>query len=144
MKTFNAGIAEIQASKKWLLIDADGLVLGRLASKIAQILRGKNKPIFIPHLDVGDYVVVINADRVRLTGKKIEQKQYFHHTGYPGGARFESLKQVLATKPERVLRNAIKGMLPHNRLGRKLLKKVKIYAGSEHPHQAQRPEMITL
>jgi len=144
LKTFNAGIAEIQASKKWLLIDADGLVLGRLASKIAQILRGKNKPIFIPHLDVGDYVVVINADRVRLTGKKIEQKQYFHHTGYPGGARFESLKQVLATKPERVLRNAIKGMLPHNRLGRKLLKKVKIYAGSEHPHQAQRPEMITL
>jgi len=135
---------EIVANRKWYVIDADGQVLGRLATKIATMLRGKHKPIYTPHLDVGDFIVIINAERIQITGKKADKKSYFHHTGYPGGGRMESFRSLLSRKPHRILAHAIRGMLPHNRLGRKMFKKVKIYAGSEHPHQAQKPEVLSL
>lgn len=135
---------QIEAARKWYLVDAKDQVMGRVATKVAAILRGKNKPFFTPHLDTGDFVVIINADQIQLSGKKAEQKKYFHYTGYPGGAKFEFLKFWLIKTPEKVLAHAIKGMLPHNRLGRKLYKKVKIYAGSEHPHEAQKPEVLAL
>jgi len=118
--------------------------LGRLASKIAQVLHGKHKPIWAPHADVGDFIVVVNADKVRVTGRKAEQKLYIRHSGYPGGLKKTSYSKVLQTKPEHILREAVRGMLPHNRLGRKMLKKLKIYASTEHPHQAQTPESLSI
>ena len=142
MKTTIAKADDI--TRKWYVVDANGMVLGRLASKVAQILRGKHKPIFSPHQDVGDFVVIINAEKIRVTGRKAQQKTYFRHTGYPGGGRFESYSDLLESKPQRILQHAIKGMLPKNRLGRKIIKKVKIYAGSEHPHLCQKPEALSV
>ncbi len=129
-----------QIDRKWLLIDATDKPLGRLASEVARILRGKHKPIFTPSIDTGDHVVIINADKVVLTGNKAEQKFYYRHSGFPGGMKKVSYGTLLATKPDRMVMLAVKGMLPHNRLGRAMLKKVRIYAGSEHPHEAQQAE----
>ena len=129
--------------QKWYLVDANGKTLGRIASRVAHILRGKHKPEFTPNNDVGDFVVVVNAEKVKLTGKRPELKELYHNTQYPGGARFESFKELIKTKPETVLEHAIKGMLPHNRLGRKIFKKLKVYRGAEHPHAAQNPEQIS-
>lgn len=126
--------------RKWYVIDATDKPVGRLATEVAKILRGKNKPIFTPHVDTGDNVIVVNAAKVVLTGKKAAQKTYFHHTGYVGGARFVQAGKLLAEKPERVIELAVKGMLPKNRLGRAMFKKLKVYRGSEHPHAAQQPE----
>ncbi len=141
-KTVSANPATV--NKEWLIIDANGLVLGRLASRIALALRGKNKPNFTPHIDCGDNVIVINADKVVLTGKKMTDKVYVRHTGYPGGQRFSTPAELLKKKPTEVLRHAVKGMLPKNRLGAKLLGNLYLYAGSEHPHQAQKPREIKL
>ena len=132
------------AQKEWYVIDAEGEVLGRLASQIAKILRGKNKPSFTPHVDCGDNVIVINAEKVRLTDKKMTDKVYVHHTGYPGGQRFATPAERLVNKPEFLIENAVKGMLPKTRLGVALLKNLKVYAGSEHPHEAQTPKVIKL
>ncbi|NLM46697.1 MAG: 50S ribosomal protein L13 [Firmicutes bacterium] len=132
-----------QLKRKWYLIDAAGKPLGRLATEVARILRGKHKPIYTPHLDTGDHVIVINASQVVLTGKKAEQKFHYRHSGYAGGLKKVSYGTLLETKPERAVMLAVKGMLPHNRLGRAMLKKVRIYAGSEHPHAAQQPEVWT-
>lgn len=129
--------------KKWYVVDADGQTLGRLASQVAKILRGKHKPTFTPNADVGDFVIVINAEKVQLTGKRPELKQLYHNTGYPGGARFESFKELIKTKPEKVIEHAVKGMLPHNRLGKRIGLKLKVYRGAAHPHAAQKPEPIT-
>jgi len=134
MKTFSLKPSQIE--RKWYLIDAQGRVLGRMATEIAKILRGKKKPTYSPHVDNGDHVVVINAEKVVVTGKKRQRKFYHHHTGYPGGLRSMTFAQVLARKPERILKHAVKGMLPHNRLGRQMIKKLRIYAGPEHPHQS--------
>ena len=142
MKTFTTKNEEIE--RKWYWVDADGQVLGRAASRIAQILRGKHKPIWAPHLDVGDFVIVVNADKIRVTGRKAEQKRYYHHTGYPGGLKVTPYKRMKAKQPEFILREAVKGMLPHNRLGRKMLKKLKIYSSPEHPHQAQKPQPLSM
>ena len=127
--------------RKWYIIDAADKPLGRLATEVARILRGKHKPIYTPHVDTGDHVIVINAEKIVLTGKKAEQKFHYRHSGYPGGLKKVSYGTLLATKPERVVMLAVKGMLPHNRLGRKMLKKLRVYAGSEHPHEAQQPEV---
>lgn len=138
MKTYFAKKQE-PVDKKWVLVDAEGKILGRMATEIADILRGKNKPVFTPHVDTGDFVIVINAEKVRLTGRKWEQKVYYHHSGYLGGMKSRSAKEVLAKKPEDLVRHAVKGMLPKNRLGRKMLGKLKVYRGPEHPHEAQVP-----
>ncbi len=130
--------------RKWYVVDASGLTLGRLASQVAAILRGKNKPTFTPNLDTGDYVIVVNADKVVLTGKKLEKKLYYHHTGYPGGLKDVSAGKMMAKNPERVIELAVKGMLPKNALGRQMYRKLKVYAGPEHEHQAQKPEVLTL
>jgi len=130
--------------RKWHLIDAEGKTLGRVATEIARLLRGKHKPEFTPNADLGDFVVVVNASKVRLTGKRAELKQYFHYTGYPGGGIWEKFQDVLRKNPERVFEHAIKGMLPHNRLGRQIFKKMKVYAGAAHPHAAQQPQPYTL
>ena len=137
-KTFSIKASEIE--KKWRLIDAEGKVLGRLASDIAMILRGKTKPSFTPHMDMGDNVIVINAEKIVLTGNKSEDKDYFKHTEYPGGKRFINIKKIMAEKPEFVIINAVKGMMPKNRLSRRIIKNLKVYAGPEHPHSAQQPE----
>ena len=142
MKTYTPKAEDIQ--RNWVVVDAENQVLGRLASKVAQILRGKHKPIFSPHLDVGDYVVVINADKVRLTGNKAEKKEYFRHTGYIGGEKFIPFKTMLDAHPDRVIDLAVKGMLPKNNLGRLMRRKLKVYAGATHPHEAQQPETIEL
>ncbi|HDH87662.1 MAG: 50S ribosomal protein L13 [Deltaproteobacteria bacterium] len=142
MKTFVAKEHEIE--KKWYLIDAKEKVLGRLASEIARILRGKNKPIFTPHMDAGDYIVVINADKIILTGRKIEKKIYYHHSGYVGGLKKTTAKEMLLKKPENLIKFAVKGMLPKNSLGRRQLTKLKIYAGQDYPHQAQLPEKLEI
>ena len=142
MKTYTPKAEEIQ--RRWVVVDAEGQVLGRLASKVAQILRGKHKPMFSPHLDVGDYVVVINADKIRLTGSKPENKAYFRHTGYIGGEKFIPFKTMLDAHPDRVIDLAVKGMLPQNNLGRLMRRKLKVYAGPTHPHEAQQPETIEL
>ena len=133
-----------EVERKWVLIDADGATLGRLATKAAMILRGKNKPQFTPHTDVGDFVIIINADKVKLTGNKAEQKSYWRYSGWLGGLKIESYKDAMANHPERVVEHAVKGMLPHNTLGRKQGMKVKVYAGPEHPHAAQNPVKIDL
>lgn len=133
-----------EVARKWVLIDADGAVLGRLATRIADILRGKNKPQFTPNTDTGDFVVVINADKVQLTGNKALQKEYWRYSGYLGGLKTESFQEAMEKHPERIIEHAVKGMLPHNTLGRKQFSKLKVYAGSEHPHAAQNPEKINL
>ena len=129
---------------KWYLVDAEGQTLGRVASRVAHILRGKHKPIFTTNVDCGDFVVVVNADKVKITGKRAELKTYFHHTLYPGGATVESYKELIKTNPERVFTHAVKGMIPHNRLGAQIIKKLKVYRGTEHPHKAQKPETIKI
>ena len=129
-------------TREWFLVDAAGQTLGRLASNVARILRGKHKVIYSPHLDVGDYVIVINADKIAVSGRKMDQKMYYRHTGYPGGIRSINLRDQLKRHPTFVLRDAVKGMLPKNPLGRRMLKKLKIYAGSGHPHQAQQPRVL--
>lgn len=130
--------------RKWYVVDAKGKTLGRLASEVAKILRGKHKPSYSPHLDVGDYVIVVNAEKVVLTGKKIEQKEYIYHSEYPGGLKVTPYRILLQKKPELVFRKAVRGMLPHNRLGRKMIKKLKVYRGPEHPHIAQQPEELII
>jgi large subunit ribosomal protein L13 len=132
------------ADKKWYLVDAKDQVLGRLASKIATIIRGKNKPIFTPNTDTGDYVIVINAEKIKVTGKREQLKQYISHSGYPGGQKITTLDKMRAKKPEFVVHQAVKGMLPKNRLGRKLITNLKVYAGENHPHAAQKPETLSL
>lgn len=131
-----------EVAHRWYLVDAAGQTLGRIASQVAHILRGKHKPQFTPNVDVGDYVVVINAEKVVVTGKREELKQLYHNTLYPGGARFESVRDLLKRRPEYVMEHAVKGMLPHNRLGRRIFKKLKVYAGDKHPHTAQKPEPL--
>ncbi len=142
MKTFMANPANIQ--RKWYVVDAEGQTLGRLAVEVAKVLRGKNKPTFTPHVDTGDHVIVINADKVVLTGKKLEQKEYFRHSGYPGGTTFTTAGKMLAEKPARVIELAVKGMLPKNSLGRQMYRKLNVYAGPNHPHEAQKPEVLEL
>jgi len=142
MKTFVAKKNEVQ--QKWLIVDAEGAVLGRMAARIAPILMGKNKPEYTPHVDTGDYVIVVNAEKVRLTGKKAQQKVYDYYTHYPGGHKFLSFAEMMAKKPEKVVELAVRRMLPKNRLGRNMLKKLKVYRGPEHNHHAQKPEMIEL
>ena len=142
METYIPKLNEI--NKKWLVVDADGQILGRLASEVATILRGKNKPIFTPHMDVGDHVIIINAGKIRVTGKKAKTKKYYRHTGYPGGLRSDSYSDLIKSNPAKILEKAIWGMLPHNKLGKKIYKKLKIYAGNEHPHEAQKPEKIEI
>jgi|TARA_B100001250_G_scaffold212851_1_gene182574 large subunit ribosomal protein L13 len=142
MKTISIKKSEI--SKDWWIADAEDQVLGRFASKIAQILRGKHKPNFTPHMDMGDFVIVVNADKVKVTGKKETDKTYFKHTGYPGGGSETSLADLRRSKPERILENAVKGMLPHNRLGRSIISHLKIYSGVDHPHSAQKPQTLEL
>ena len=126
--------------RKWLIVDAEGETVGRICSRIASVLRGKHKPSYTPHIDCGDYVIVINADKIRFTGQKESQKIYLHHTGYPGGQRSKTAKQLFAERPERIVENAVRGMLPKNRLGRAMFKKLFVYTGAEHPHEAQQPE----
>ena len=135
---------ENEIERKWYVVDADGKVLGRLATRIATILRGKHKPLFAPHLDVGDHVVVLNAEKVHLTGRKLQNKQYRWHTGYIGGLREVSAEKMLKTHPERVIEWAVQGMLPKNRLGRAMAKKLKVYRGAAHPHQAQQPQALEI
>ncbi|GAA1552733.1 50S ribosomal protein L13 [Actinomadura kijaniata] len=137
MRTYTPKPADVQ--RQWYVIDATDVVLGRLASQVAQLLRGKHKPIYAPHLDTGDFVIVINADKVALSGNKLEQKRAYRHSGYPGGLRSVAYSDLLAKNPERAVEKAIKGMLPKNSLGRKMFGKVKVYAGPEHPHAAQKP-----
>lgn len=139
MKSYIAKPKEIE--RKWYVIDAEGKVLGRLASEVAAILRGKKKPIYTPHVDTGDYVIIINAEKVKLTGKKLDQKYYRYHTGYPGGLKSITYRNMLDKKPEKVIELAVKGMLPKNRLGRQMFKKLKVYRGTEHKHEAQKPEV---
>lgn len=136
--TWSPKASEIQ--REWQLVDADGLILGRLASQIAMILRGKHKPTYAPHVDNGDFVVVINAEKVQVTGKRPDQKIYWRHTGYPGGIKGETYRQLMARHPHRILKIAVKGMLPKNRLGRQLMKKLHVYVGPRHPHAAQQPK----
>lgn len=142
MKTFMANPATIE--RKWYVVDASGLTLGRLSSEVAKILRGKNKPIFTPHEDTGDYVIIVNAEKIRVTGKKLDQKIYYSHSDYVGGMKETDLKTMLAKKPERVIELAVKGMLPKGPLGRSMIKKLFVYAGPEHKHQAQKPEALSL
>lgn len=140
MKTYTAKFEEVQ--RKWFIVNAQGCVLGRLASFVATRLRGKHKPIFTPHVDTGDHIVVINAAKVALTGNKWDQKMYYRHSGYPGGLKTRSAKQLLHKRPEDLIFQAVRGMLPKNRLGRKMLKKLKVYAGADHPHDAQQPQPL--
>jgi len=142
VKTYTPKAADIQ--REWFVIDAKDQTLGRLATQIAVLLRGKHKPIFAPHMDVGDYVIVVNCDKIRVTGRKLDQKIYYRHSGYPGGLKSETLREMLRQHPERVIQTAVRGMLPKNRLGRKMIKKLKIYAGDTHPHQAQKPKVFKL
>jgi len=142
VRTFTAKTEEIE--RRWFVVDAEGQTLGRLASRIAPILRGKHKPIYTPHVDCGDYVIVINAEKVRVTGRKLDQKFYYRHSGYPGGLKSISLRDQLDKHPERVIEAAVRGMLPKNKLGRRMFKKLKVYAGDAHPHQAQQPKPLEL
>jgi len=142
MKTYIPKLSEL--NKKWYVVDVDGKILGRQAGKIARVLMGKNKPAYTPHLDAGDYVIVLNADKIMLSGKKPVQKLYYRHTGYPGGQRTRTFRQMITTKPEQLFRDTVRGMLPKNRLGRKMLKKLFVYRGGKHPHQAQKPEPLKL
>lgn len=140
--TYMAKPAEVE--RKWYVVDAEGQTLGRLASEVATLLRGKHKPTYTPHVDTGDHVIIVNADKVRLTGKKLQNKKYYSHSGYPGGLKVKTAADMLNQRPEKMLELTIKGMLPHNRLGRKMIKKLHVYRGSEHPHAAQKPEKYDL
>ena len=142
MKTFMASPATIE--RKWYVIDAEGQTLGRFASEVAKVLRGKNKPIYTPHIDTGDYVIVVNAAKIKVTGKKLEQKIYYHHSDYPGGMRETTLKELFAKRPEEVITLAVKGMLPKGPLGRSMISKLHVYAGPEHAQAAQKPEVLEL
>ncbi len=142
MKTYVA--TPENRERDWYLVDAQGKTLGRLATQIAEVLRGKRKPEYTPHCDTGDFVVVVNAEKVTVTGNKLEQKRYWRHSGYPGGIRFRTLGEMLERQPEEVLRKAVKGMLPRNRLARQQLRKLKVYAGEKHPHQAQQPQLLEI
>jgi large subunit ribosomal protein L13 len=142
MKTYHTPVKEIE--RKWYVVDADGKVLGRLASEIATRLRGKHKPNYSPHMDVGDFIVVVNAEKVKLTGNKLEDKIYYHHSGYIGGLKEKTAKELLEKKPEELLKSAVKGMLTKNSLGRQQFSKLKVYAGSDHPHAAQQPEQLDI
>ena len=142
MKTYSAKPGEI--TREWYLVDADGLTLGRLATVIADTLRGKRKPIFTPHVDTGDFVVVVNAEKIAVTGNKLDQKMYYRHSGFPGGIRSRTLREQLDRRPTEVLRSAVKGMLPKNKLARAQITKLKIYAGPEHPHESQNPQPLNL
>lgn len=142
MKTYSLKINDVQ--KKWYIVDAEGKTLGRLASQLAAILRGKHKPTYTPYMDMGDNVIVVNAEKIQLTGRKADQKLYYRHSGYPGGLKVTSFSDMIEKKPERVITLAVKGMLPHNRLGRKILNHLKVYSGSEHPHEGQNPEKLEL
>ena len=141
MNTYMANPDKIE--RKWYVVDADGQTLGRLASEIAKVLRGKNKPVFTPHVDTGDYVIVVNAEKVKVSGKKMEQKIYYNHSEYVGGMKETTLKEMMDKKPERVIELAVKGMLPKGPLGRAMIKKLHVYAGPEHNHAAQKPEVLT-
>ncbi|MEC1639754.1 50S ribosomal protein L13 [Schinkia azotoformans] len=141
-QTYMAKASDIQ--RKWLVNDAEGQTLGRLASEVASILRGKHKPTFTPHVDTGDHVIIINAEKIQLTGNKLENKVYYRHSGHPGGLKSRTAKEMIETRPEQMLEGAIKGMLPKNTLGRQMFKKLNVYKGSEHPHQAQKPEVYEL
>ena len=141
MKSFMASPATIE--RKWYVVDAADMTLGRLASEVAKVLRGKNKPTFTPHIDTGDYVIVVNAEKVKVTGKKLDQKIYYHHSDYVGGMKETTLREMLAKKPEKVVELAVKGMLPKGPLGREMFTKLHVYAGAEHPHTAQKPEVLT-
>lgn len=141
MKTFMANPAKIE--RKWYVVDATGYTLGRLASEVAKVLRGKNKPEFTPHVDTGDYVIVINAEKIAVSGKKLDQKIYYHHSDYVGGMKETTLREMMAKKPERVIELAVKGMLPKGPLGRQMYTKLHVYAGAEHDHAAQKPEVLT-
>ena len=142
MKSFMASPATIE--RKWYVVDAADMTLGRLASEVAKVLRGKNKPTFTPHIDTGDYVIVVNAEKVKVTGKKLDQKIYYHHSDYVGGMKETTLREMLAKKPEKVVELAVKGMLPKGPLGREMYTKLFVYAGPEHKHQAQKPEALTI
>jgi len=142
MKTFLPKVDEI--NRKWYLVDADAQVLGRLATRIATVLMGKDKPTYSDFLDTGDFVVVVNAEKVRLTGKKLDDKKYYRHSGYPGGIKETNARQLLNKHPERVLQFAVKGMLPKNKLGSRMIRRLKVYSGQDHPHQAQQPEVLTI
>lgn len=142
MKSYMANPAEIE--RKWYVVDADGQVLGRMAAQVASVLRGKNKPEFTPHEDVGDYVVIVNAEKVKVTGRKLDQKIYYHHSDYVGGMKETTLREMMAKKPEKVIELAVKGMLPKGPLGRQMLKKLHVYAGPEHKQAAQKPEELKL
>ena len=142
MKTFMANPDTIE--RKWYVVDADGATLGRLASQVAMVLRGKNKPIFTPHEDCGDYVIVVNADKIHVTGKKMDQKLYYHHSDYVGGMKETTLRNMMNNKPEKVIENAVKGMLPKGPLGEKMYTKLHVYAGPDHKHQAQKPEVLEI
>ena len=142
MKTNYIKASEVE--KKWFLVDAEDKTLGRLSSKVAQILRGKGKVNYTPHMDMGDFVIIINAEKIKLSGRKETNKEYFKHTNYPGGTKFSSVKLMRSKKPEFLLINSVKGMLPHNRLGKKILQHLKVYAGSEHPHESQKPKKLEL
>ena len=141
MQTYMANPDKIE--RKWYVVDAEGCTLGRLASGVASVLRGKNKPQFTPHVDTGDYVIIVNADKVKVTGKKMDQKIYYHHSDYVGGMKETTLKETMAKKPEKVVELAVKGMLPKGPLGRQMMTKLHVYAGAEHNHQAQKPETLT-
>ena len=141
MKSFMASPATIE--RKWYVVDATDMTLGRLASEVAKVLRGKNKPTFTPHIDTGDYVIVVNAEKVKVTGKKLDQKIYYHHSDYVGGMKETTLREMLAKKPEKVIELAVKGMLPKGPLGREMYTKLYVYAGPDHKHQAQKPEALT-
>ncbi|MBU9738634.1 50S ribosomal protein L13 [Diplocloster agilis] len=141
MKSYMASPATVE--RKWYVVDATGHTLGRLASEVAKVLRGKNKPIFTPHVDTGDYVIVVNADKIKVTGKKMDQKIYYHHSDYVGGMKETTLKEMMDKKPEKVVELAVKGMLPKGPLGRQMYKKLHVYAGAEHGHEAQKPEVLT-
>jgi large subunit ribosomal protein L13 len=142
MKTYSVKAGEIE--RQWWIVDAQGKILGRVATEIARILRGKHKPIYTPHLDTGDYVVVVNADKIELSGRKADQKEYFRHSGYMGGEKFIPFRRMLEKNPERVIELAVKGMLPKNALGRNMRSKLRVYAGTEHPHEAQNPQLLNL
>jgi len=142
MKTYHAKKEEIE--RGWFVVNAEGKILGRLASQVARVLRGKHKPTFSPHVDTGDFVVVVNARKVALTGRKLKDKKYYHHTGYPGGIREARAEKVLALKPAEMIRTAVKGMLPKTSLGRQMIRKLKVYAGSNHPHEAQKPVSLEI
>ena len=142
MNSFMANPAKVE--RKWYVVDATGYTLGRLASEVAKVLRGKNKPVFTPHVDTGEYVIVVNADKIKVTGKKLDQKIYYHHSDYVGGMKETTLREMLAKKPEKVVELAVKGMLPKGPLGREMFTKLHVYAGAEHPHAAQQPEALTV